>query len=123
MGRAEQQSLTNERSVGRCEKSRKRGEAGWPAGDSMEGEEPRGAQSTEARETENGDSVNGGNPERSLLEAILDVDNMFKAQERVIANRGSAGIDGMTVGELNDYLIKHYLELCGSIRGGWYNRL
>jgi group II intron reverse transcriptase/maturase len=26
----------------------------------------------------------------------------------------------MTVEELNDYLIKHYLELCESIRGGWY---
>jgi group II intron reverse transcriptase/maturase len=26
----------------------------------------------------------------------------------------------MTVGELNDYLIKHYRELCESIRGGWY---
>jgi group II intron reverse transcriptase/maturase len=45
---------------------------------------------------------------------------MFNAQERVIANRGSAGIDGMTVEGLNDYLIKHYRELCESIRGGWY---
>jgi group II intron reverse transcriptase/maturase len=45
---------------------------------------------------------------------------MFDAQERVRANRGSAGIDGMTVDELQDYLIKHYLELCESIRGGWY---
>jgi group II intron reverse transcriptase/maturase len=45
---------------------------------------------------------------------------MFDAQERVTANRGSAGIDGMTVGELNGYLIKNYRELCESIRGGWY---
>jgi group II intron reverse transcriptase/maturase len=45
---------------------------------------------------------------------------MFKAQERVITNKGAAGIDGMTVDELNGYLIKHYLELSESIRGGWY---
>jgi group II intron reverse transcriptase/maturase len=86
----------------------------------MEGEKTQEAQSTEVRKTENGDSANGGNPGRSLLEAVLDVDNMFKAQERVTAKRGSAGVDGMTAGELNDYLIKHYLELCECIRGGWY---
>ena len=86
----------------------------------MEGEEPQGVQSIEVRKSENGDSANGGNPERNLLEAILDIDNMFDAQERVIANRGSAGIDGMTVEELNEYLIKHYRELEMSIRGGWY---
>jgi group II intron reverse transcriptase/maturase len=45
---------------------------------------------------------------------------MFDAQERVTANRGSAGIDGMTADELNGYLIKNYRELCESIRGGWY---
>jgi len=94
--------------------------SGWPAEDREEPEETQGAQSTEVHETENGDSVNGQKPERSQLEAILDVSNMFSAQERVIANRGSAGIDGMTVNELNGYLIKHYRELCESIRGGWY---
>jgi len=70
--------------------------------------------------TANTDSANGIKPERNLLEAILDVDNMFKAQERVTSNKGAAGIDGMKVGELNKYLTKNYLELCESIRGGWY---
>jgi len=98
----------------------KTGRAGWPAEDREEPKEPQGVQSAEERKAANGDSANGGNPERGLLDAILDVDNMFKAQERVIANRGSAGIDGMTVEELNEYLIKHYRELCESIRGGWY---
>jgi retron-type reverse transcriptase len=36
------------------------------------------------------------------------------------ANRGLPGIDGMTVDGLNGYLIKHYRELSGSIRGGRY---
>jgi group II intron reverse transcriptase/maturase len=86
----------------------------------VEPESTQGAHSTEVPKTANGDSANGSNPERNLLETILSVDNMFEAQERVIANRGSAGIDGMPVGELNEYLIKHYRELCESIRGGWY---
>jgi len=91
----------------------------------LEVESPIEAQSIEIRNTVNGDSaieplVRGQKPERSLLETILSVDNIFNASERVISNKGVAGIDGMTVGELNEYLIKHYLELCASIRGGWY---
>jgi len=97
-----------------------------PAGDRVEPEGTQGVQSiVHIRKTENGDSANGRGlkseaSERSLLEAILSVDNMFDASERVISNRGSAGTDGMTVGELNSYLIKHYQELCESIIGGWY---
>ena len=86
----------------------------------VEPEGTQGAQSIEIRKTGNRDSANGLMSEQNLLEAILSVDNMFKAHERVMSNRGSAGIDGMTVGELNDYLIKNYRELCESIRGGWY---
>jgi len=98
----------------------KTGEPGYPLENRLEAKGTTGAQSIGKRETANGDSASGGNSERSLLEAIVNVDNMFKAQERVIRNRGSAGIDGMTVGELNDYLIKNYRELSESIRGGWY---
>jgi len=86
----------------------------------LEVENPIEAQSIEIRKTGNGDSASGQKPERSLLEMILSVDNIFNASERVISNKGAAGIDGMTVGELNEYLIKHYRELCESIRGGWY---
>jgi group II intron reverse transcriptase/maturase len=45
---------------------------------------------------------------------------MYNAQGRVTANRGSAGVDGMTVDELQKQFFKHYRELCESIRGGWY---
>jgi group II intron reverse transcriptase/maturase len=102
------------------QREQKTGKPGYPEEDKVEPEEPQEAQSIEIRKSANGDSANGRKPERSLLEAILDVNNMFDAQERVIANRGSAGIDGMTVEGLNDYLIKHYGELCESIRGWWY---
>jgi len=86
----------------------------------VEPEGKQGAHSIVEPKTANGDSANGVTPVQNLLEAILNIDNMFKAQERIISNRGSSGIDGMTVNELNEYLIKHYRELCESIRGGWY---
>ena len=106
-------------------REQKTGEPGCPTENRVEPEGTEGARSTEVRKATNGDSANepevhGLKPERSLLEAMLNTENMFRAQERVVANRGSAGIDGMTVEELNDYLIKHYLELSESIRGGWY---
>ena len=101
-------------------REQKTGEPGWPAEDRVEPEDRQEAQSAELREAANGDSVSGRKPELSLLEQILGLDNMFDAMERVVRNRGSAGIDGMTVEGLQAYLIKHYRELCESIRGGWY---
>ena len=94
--------------------------AGYPVEDRVELEGIQGAQSDVIRKTANTDIAIGIKPERSLLDMILNVDNMFNASERVISNKGASGIDGMTVGELNKYLIKNYLELCASIRGGWY---
>ncbi len=39
-----------------------------------------------------------------LLETILSRENMQTAYQRVVSNKGAAGIDGMTVGDLGDYL-------------------
>lgn len=86
----------------------------------LEVERPIEVHSNVKPETANTDSVIGYKSERNLLEEILKVDNMFKAHERVIKNKGAAGIDGMSVKELNEYLIKNYQVLCESIRGGWY---
>jgi group II intron reverse transcriptase/maturase len=119
-GRAEQWKSHEREECKTVQGKQKTAEAGCLTEDRVEPEGTAGAQSVEARETGNGDSANGRKPERSLLEAILNVSNMFEAQERVIRNRGSAGIDGMTVDELNGYLIKHYMELCESLRGGWH---
>jgi hypothetical protein len=77
----------------------------------LEVENPIEAHSSVIPKTANTDSAIGNIPERSLLEAILNVNNMFDAHERVISNKGAAGIDGRAVDELNGYLIKHYLEL------------
>src|SRR5712692_6407980 len=50
-----------------------------------------------------------GEPERpattnSLMEVVCERENLKKALRRIKANKGSPGIDGMTVDKLPDYL-------------------
>jgi len=59
------------------------------------------------------DDVNGyGN---DLLKQVLSRDNMNKAYKRVKANKGSHGIDGLTVDELLHHLKEHGQELRQSL--------
>ena len=55
-----------------------------------------------------------------LLERILSKDNMNNAYKRVKANKGSHGIDGMTVDELLQYLKEHGQVLRQSLLEGRY---
>ena len=55
-----------------------------------------------------------------LLEAILHKDNFNRAYKRVKANKGAAGIDGMTVEEALLYLKEHQQELTDRIYRGKY---
>ena len=55
-----------------------------------------------------------------LLEAILYQDNLNRAYKRVKANKGAAGIDGMTVEEALPYLREHQKELTDRIYRGKY---
>ncbi len=55
-----------------------------------------------------------------LLEAILHKDNFNRAYKRVKANKGAAGIDGMTVEEALPYLREHQQELTERICRGKY---
>lgn len=55
-----------------------------------------------------------------LLEQILSRDNMNSAYKRVKANKGSHGVDGMTVDELLQYLKEHGQELRQSLLKGRY---
>ena len=50
-----------------------------------------------------------------LIEKILDKSNVRTALERVIANKGGAGIDGMRVEELRDYMNANWTTLRQSI--------
>ena len=78
-------------------------------------------------------SVNGGtetpvaernaeNPAQAegLMEEILDPGNLKEALKRVKANKGSAGVDRMTVDELTDYLRKHWPEIRDQLLSGTY---
>ena len=119
-GRAEQQKSGEREESKTMQRKQKTEQSGCHAEDRVEPEGTQGAQSTVIRNAAHTDNAIGCESERSLLEAILDVNNMYEARERVIKNKGAAGIDGMTVRELSVYLIKNYRELCESIRGGWY---
>ena len=54
------------------------------------------------------------------LEAILERNNLNQAWKRVVANKGSAGVDGMEVQDLLPHLLKHGPELVQSIKEGRY---
>ena len=58
-----------------------------------------------------------------LLEKILSDDNIDLAMKQVKANKGSPGIDGMKVDEVEDYLREHGEELYGRIRKRKYKPL
>lgn len=64
---------------------------------------------------------NGGNEYASnLLERILETDNMNLAYKRVKANKGSHGVDGMTVDELLQFLKQNGDQIKQSILEGTY---
>src|SRR5262245_19507069 len=44
----------------------------------------------------------------SLMEAVCERENLKKALRRVKANKGSPGVDGMTVEQFPDYLRMHW---------------
>ena len=43
-----------------------------------------------------------------LMEEVCERDNLKEALRRVQANKGSAGVDGMTVDDLTGYLAQHW---------------
>lgn len=55
-----------------------------------------------------------------LIEWILQDENIDKAIEAVKRNKGAAGVDGMTVDELDAYFAEHRGEIKAQIRAGEY---
>lgn len=56
----------------------------------------------------------------SLIEAMLERENMLEAYKQVVKNKGAPGIDGMTTEDLKDYLKKHWLQLKDEVAAGRY---
>src|SRR2546428_4976427 len=55
-----------------------------------------------------------------LMEEVCELENGKQALQRVKANKGSPGVDGMTVDELPEYLKQHELEIGEQLRNGTY---
>jgi len=55
-----------------------------------------------------------------LMEEVCNRENLWKALKQVQANRGSAGVDGMTVHQLADYLKEHWPTIRGHLLEGTY---
>src|SRR5438876_3668405 len=54
------------------------------------------------------------------MEAVVERDNLKKALAQVKRNKGAAGIDGMSVGELPAYLKEHWLTIRAQLLDGTY---
>jgi len=55
-----------------------------------------------------------------LMEEVCERENLIQAFKRVKANKGSPGVDGMTVGELGDYLTEHWPSIREHLLNGTY---
>lgn len=55
-----------------------------------------------------------------LIEVILSKENLNRAYKKVVANKGSSGVDGVTVEELGDYIRENKDVIIASIRNRTY---
>jgi RNA-directed DNA polymerase len=66
------------------------------------------------------DPSTGGN---RLMEIICERENLKRALQRVRANQGAPGVDGMTVDQLPSYLRRHWSKIKASLLAGTYKPL
>lgn len=79
---------------------------------------------SEGMEGAESSAAKGGNEslaEERLMEEVVNRENLKKALERVRANRGSPGIDGMNVDELPGHLRRHWPKLRDQLLSGRYH--
>jgi RNA-directed DNA polymerase len=55
-----------------------------------------------------------------LMEEVCERENLKEALRRVKANKGSAGVDGITVGGISDYLKQHWPAIREQLLNGTY---
>ena len=56
----------------------------------------------------------------NLMDKILGRGNLNRAYAKVVSNEGVAGVDGMEVDDLQDYMRSHLGELCEALKRGAY---
>jgi RNA-directed DNA polymerase len=58
--------------------------------------------------------------ESQLMEAVVARENMFRAYEQVVSNKGAAGVDRMTVEQLKPYLQERWAKIKEELLKGEY---
>jgi RNA-directed DNA polymerase len=58
--------------------------------------------------------------EGGLMEAVVERGNLMLAYERVVKNKGAAGVDGLTVAEFKDHLKRHWPTIKAKLLAGEY---
>jgi group II intron reverse transcriptase/maturase len=82
------------------------------------GETPTSHRSGETPTTPDGNDLSGDG--RLLMEQVVGRANALAALKRVRQNKGSPGVDGMTVGELTSYLVTHWEGIREHLLAGRY---
>ena len=59
-----------------------------------------------------------GPPTEKLMEEVLSRENLMSALKRVLANQGAAGVDGMSLDELPDYLRQEWPSIRAHLLSG-----
>ena len=78
-----------------------------------------GGEETESSGATNG-TENPANTNRLMMEEVCERENLKAALRQVKANKGSAGVDGMTVGGITDYLKQHWPAIREQLLNGTY---
>jgi RNA-directed DNA polymerase len=81
------------------------------------GEVPGGGRSVEAPTATTGNERSGTS---ALMERVCQRPNLLAALKRVRRNKGSPGVDGMSVVELREHLRVHWLEIREQLLAGTY---
>ena len=81
------------------------------------GEAPQNRRSGEAPTAANGDASSGDD---HLMERVVERGNLKAALKRVRQNKGSPGVDGMTVDELPKYLVENWVDIREQLLKGTY---
>ena len=85
-----------------------------PAGEACEAKREETESLSATHDPESPASTNG------MMEEICERGNLKQALQRVKANKGSAGVDGMTVGGIADYLKQYWPVIRDQLLSGTY---
>jgi len=65
-------------------------------------------------------AADNADPHDELLEQVLDRENMRKAWKRVKANKGAAGVDGMSISKASGFIRQNWGAICSTLENGRY---